>query len=104
MTNTDVFQNEAMFKQSTATEIAQLFGLHMYMGINKLPRLHLNWSPLMRLEKFCRSTVMTLKRFCQLRNNLHITNNLQRPSECGTNFTKCVFCWILFIVDAKSLK
>jgi hypothetical protein len=42
----------------------------------------------MGLEKFCRSTVMTLKRLCQLRNNLHITNNLERSSECQDQFYK----------------
>jgi hypothetical protein len=42
----------------------------------------------MGLEKFCHSTVMTLKRFCQLRNNLHITNNLEGPSECQDKFYK----------------
>jgi hypothetical protein len=71
MTNTSALQNEAMFKPTTATEIRQLFGLHMYMEINKLPLMGLD-----------RSTVITLKRLCQLRNNLHITNNLERPSEC----------------------
>jgi hypothetical protein len=70
------------------------------MGNNKLTRLHLYWSPLMVLEKFCRITVMTLKRFCLLWNNLHITNNLERPSV-RTNFTKCFLCWIVFVVDAK---
>jgi hypothetical protein len=46
------------------------------------------WSPLMGLEKFCHSTMMMLKRFCQLRNNLHITNNLEGPSECQDKFYK----------------
>jgi hypothetical protein len=50
MTNIYALQNVAMFKPTTATEIHQLFGLHMYMGINKLPRLQLYWSPLMGLE------------------------------------------------------
>jgi hypothetical protein len=84
MANIYALQNDAIFKPTTATEIRQLFDL----GINKRPRLHFYWSPLMVLEKFCCSTVMTLKRFCQLWNNLHITNNLERPSECKENFYK----------------
>jgi hypothetical protein len=88
MTNIYALQNDALFKATTATEIYQLFGLHMYMGINKLPRLHLYWSLLLGLEKFYRSTVMRLKRFCQLQNNLHITSNLERPSDCQDKFYK----------------
>jgi hypothetical protein len=52
MTNIYALQNDAIFKLATATEIRQFFGLHMYMGINKLPRLHLYWSQLMDLEIF----------------------------------------------------
>jgi hypothetical protein len=75
-------------KKTSPTEIQQLIGLHMYMGCNKLPRLRLYWSPLMGLEKFSHFSIMTLKRFSQLRNNLHLVNNLERPSECTDKFFK----------------
>jgi hypothetical protein len=88
MTNIYALQNDAICKPTAATEIHQLFGLQLYMGINKLPRLHLYWFSLMGLKKFCRSTVTMLKRFCQLQNNLHITNNLEHPSERQDKFYK----------------
>jgi hypothetical protein len=52
MTNIYALQSDTMFKPTSATEICPLFGLHMYKGINKLPRIQLNWSPLMGLEKY----------------------------------------------------
>jgi hypothetical protein len=42
----------------------------------------------MGLDKFCHCTVMTLKPLGQLQNNLHFTNNLERPSECQDKFYK----------------
>jgi hypothetical protein len=50
MTNKYALQNNALFKPTTATEMGQLFGLHMYMEIKKLPRLHIYWSLLLGLE------------------------------------------------------
>jgi hypothetical protein len=88
MTNVYAMQHDVIFKPTDSSEIRQLFGLHMYMGCNKLPRLHLYWCPKMGLEKFHRSTVIGRRRFCQLRNNLHIVNNLERPSDCKDKFYK----------------
>jgi Transposase IS4 len=87
-TNIYALQNGSKIKETTVPEIRQLIGLHMYMGCNKLPRLQLYWSPLMGLQKFSHSSIMNLKRFCQLRNNLHLVNNLERPSDCNDKFFK----------------
>jgi hypothetical protein len=82
MTNVYAMQNDVIFKPTNSSEILQLFGHHMYMSCNELPRLHLYWSSRMELEKFQRSTVIGTRRFCTLRKNLHIVNNLVRPSDC----------------------
>jgi Transposase IS4 len=87
-TNIYALQNDSIIKETNPSEIRQLIGLHMYMGCNKLPRLRLYWSPLMGLGKFNHSSIMTQKRFCQLRNNLHLVNNLERPSDCKDKFFK----------------
>jgi hypothetical protein len=42
----------------------------------------------MGLEKFSHFSTMTLKRFSQLRNTLHLVNNLERLSECTDKFLK----------------
>jgi hypothetical protein len=35
---------------------------------------------------FQKSTTMTSNRFCQLRNNLHIVDNLEKPENCSDKF------------------
>jgi hypothetical protein len=82
MTNAYAMQNDAILKPTYSSVIRQLFGLHMYMGCKKLPMLHFYWSPRLGPEKFQRITVIGRRCFCQLRNNLHIVNNPERPSAC----------------------
>jgi hypothetical protein len=82
MTNIYTLQNNAVFKHTDFKNIRQLFGLHMYMGCNKLPRFRMYWSLAMDLGKFQRTPTMSLRHFSQLRNNLNIVNSLQRPIDC----------------------
>jgi hypothetical protein len=81
MTNVYALQNNVVFKPTDIMEMRQLFGLHMYMGCNKLPRLRMHWSLAMDLGKFQWTSTMSLRHFSQLRNNLHIANNLERPND-----------------------
>ncbi len=79
-------QNHTKFETTDASEIRILFGLHMMMGWIKLPRVSMYWSRLLDLKTFKES--MTLERFFQLRTNLHIVNNLERPMNNTDKFYK----------------
>lgn len=79
-------KNVNNFALTKGSEIKILFGLHMLMGIIKLPRVKMYWSPIFNLEIFKSS--MTCKRFFQLRNNLHIVNNFEKPNDCVDKFYK----------------
>lgn len=79
-------QNVKNWEPTNASEMKVLFGLHMLMGILKLPRVQMYWLPLFNLEMF--KTSMTCQRFFQLRNNLHITTNLKKPENCVDKFYK----------------
>lgn len=78
--------NRVSFKPTNTAEIRSLFGLHMLMGYIKLPRVKMYWSAEMNLQTF--KTTMTCDRFFQLRNNLHIVNNLERPTDCEDKLFK----------------
>lgn len=79
-------QNRVTFEPTNASEIKILFGLHMMMGWIKLPRVSMYWSRLLDLKTFKES--MTSERFFQLRTNLHIVNNLEKPSNNNDKFYK----------------
>lgn len=78
--------NVSGYKPTDANEIKRLFGLHILMGCLKFPRLRLYWSPILNLEIFNKN--MSCKRFCQLRQNLHVADNLDRPKNCTDKFYK----------------
>lgn len=79
-------QNRSSFMPTDAAEMKVLFGLHMTMGYIKLPRVSMYWSALVNLEIF--KSNMTCDRFFQLRNNLHIVNNLEKPTDGTDKFYK----------------
>lgn len=79
-------QNQVSFKPTSASEIKVLFGLHMMMGWIKLPRVSMYWSRLLNLTTFKES--MTSERFFQLRTNLHVVNNLDKPADNNDKFYK----------------
>jgi hypothetical protein len=74
MTNAYVIQKNVVFKPADVMEMRQLFGIHMYIGCAKLPRLRIYWSLVMDLGKFQRTSTMSLRHFSQLCNNLNIAN------------------------------
>jgi Transposase IS4 len=90
MTNRHAYQNPSKigFVQTYTDEIKQLFALHILMGCNKMSRLRNYWNRRMGPAVFQDSTTMTPKRFCQLRNNLHIVDNLKKPADCADKFYK----------------
>jgi hypothetical protein len=50
MTNVYALQKNVVFKPTDVMEMRQLFGLHLYMGCDKLPRLKMYWSLAMDLD------------------------------------------------------
>lgn len=79
-------QNRSSFTPTNSSEMKILFGLHIMMGWIKLPRVSLYWSNLLNLKTFKES--MTSERFFQLRTNLHIVNNLEKPKNNVDKFYK----------------
>lgn len=79
-------QNVKSFKTTDSNEIKVLFGLHMLMGIVKLPRVSMYWSHIWDLKHF--KDNMTCDRFFQLRTNLHIVNNLEKPNDNKDKYYK----------------
>lgn len=76
-TNMYVNQNNSTgFRTTNASEMKTLFGLHMLMECLKFSRIRMYWSPVLNIEIFKQH--MTSDRFFQLRNNLHIVNNLEK--------------------------
>lgn len=98
MTNRYALQNPTKnkFVPTNAGEIKQLFGLHVLMGCNKMSRLRRYWDRRMGPAIFQNSATMTSNRFCQLRNNLHIVDILERPVDCLDKFYK-VNCFSMYI-------
>ncbi len=65
------------YKHASASEIEVLVGLHMAMGVLGFPRVRMYWSSTIKTGIF-RDT-MSRDRFFQLRSNLHVVNNYERP-------------------------
>lgn len=59
----------------TLAELKQFYSLCLYMGINRLPKLHLYWStdPLYRSDLFHSGHVMSRDRFSQIQRNLRFS-------------------------------
>lgn len=79
-------KNVKSFKSTNSNEMKVLFGLHMLMGIIKLPRVSMYWSHIWDLKHF--KDNMTCDRFFQLRNNLHIVNNLDKTTDNKDKYYK----------------
>uniref|UniRef100_A0A671NB21 PiggyBac transposable element-derived protein domain-containing protein n=1 Tax=Sinocyclocheilus anshuiensis TaxID=1608454 RepID=A0A671NB21_9TELE len=74
------------FKPTSSGEIRTLIGLHLAMGVMKMPRVSMYWEAGMDIGIF-RNT-MCRDRFFQLRSHLHLFNNLERPAENNDVFYK----------------
>lgn len=88
-TNTNIYalqQGRSSFKQTTASEIEVLFALHILAGTLKFPRIHMYWDRALKVNVFQEN--MSRYRFFELRTNLHIVNNLEKPSENKDKFFK----------------
>lgn len=79
-------QSVKNFAPTNASEIKILFGLHILMGVVKLPRVKMYWWPILNLDIW--KTNMTCDRFFELRSNLHIMDNFAKPSDCVDKFFK----------------
>ncbi|XP_056116469.1 piggyBac transposable element-derived protein 3-like [Rhinichthys klamathensis goyatoka] len=78
MTNIYAEQNGVRgYKHASASEIEVLVGLHMAMGVLRLPRVRMYWSSSINIGIF--KETMSRDRFFQLRSNLHVVNNHERP-------------------------
>lgn len=74
------------FKPTSSGEIRTLIGLHLAMGVMKMPRVSMYWEAGMDIGIF-RNT-MCRDRFFQLRSHLHLVNNLEKPAENNDVFYK----------------
>ena len=74
------------YKHASISEIEALVGLHMAMGVLGLPRVRMYWSSSINIGLF-RDT-LSRDRFFQLRSNLHVVNNNERPSDNTDVFYK----------------
>lgn len=74
------------FKLTSSGEIRTLIGLHLAMGVMKMPRVSMYWEAGMDIGIF-RNT-MCRDGFFQLRSHLHLVNNLERPAENKDVFYK----------------
>ncbi|XP_056320827.1 piggyBac transposable element-derived protein 3-like [Danio aesculapii] len=74
------------YKHASASEIEVLVGLHMAMGVLGIPRVRMYWSSRISIGIF--KDTMSRDRFFQLRSNLHVVNNYERPPEDNDVFFK----------------
>jgi hypothetical protein len=69
--------------KTCAAEIRKLFGMHILMGCNHLPRIKMYWSRNLKLSFI--SSTMKRDRFFQLRTNLHFVNTVNVNESITTN-------------------
>lgn len=63
-----------MSPPATSSDIKAFFSFNGLMGVFKYPRIHLFWNQLYGMQEIM--ATMTKNRFFQLRNNLHVVDNL----------------------------
>lgn len=86
-TNIYALQTGKTFKNTSTEEIQVLIGLHIIIGcLNKFPRVRMYWERVLGINLFLDN--MTRDRFFQLRMNLHVVNNLERPQDCKDKLYK----------------
>uniref|UniRef100_A0A3B4CEN1 PiggyBac transposable element-derived protein domain-containing protein n=1 Tax=Pygocentrus nattereri TaxID=42514 RepID=A0A3B4CEN1_PYGNA len=87
--NTNVYALQSAtrcFKPTSSGEIRTLIGLHLAMGVMKMPRVSMYWEAGMDIGIF--QNTMPRYRFFQLRSHLHLVNNLEKPAENNDVFFK----------------
>lgn len=86
MTNIYSMQSDNKIKPTNTSEITGFVGLHILMGCLSFPRIRMYWDRVFNLDLF-RNT-MSRNRFFQLRTNLHVVNNLEKPQKCTDKLYK----------------
>lgn len=87
MTNLYAVQSgKARYKPTSNNEIEILFGLHMATGVFNYPVLKMYWENNISIPLFINN--MSRDRFFELRNNLHLVDNLKKPPNCQDVFYK----------------
>lgn len=87
-TNLYSVQRKGTSINSTSGEIRQLIGLQMFMSIFNLPTYRMYWAKETRYPPI--ADVMSVNRYKLLRENLHVSDNLQRddPENAGNKLYK----------------
>ncbi|XP_022174122.1 piggyBac transposable element-derived protein 3-like [Myzus persicae] len=87
--NTNLYaiqKNLTNFKATNQQEIRVLIAIHLIMGCLKFPRVRMYWEENFKVPSVFNS--MSRDRFFQLRQNLHIINNLDIPNNNHDKFVK----------------
>uniref|UniRef100_A0A8D0AN67 PiggyBac transposable element-derived protein domain-containing protein n=1 Tax=Sander lucioperca TaxID=283035 RepID=A0A8D0AN67_SANLU len=87
--NTNVYAMQSgtlSFKPTSPGEIRTVIGLHLDMGVMKMPRVSMYWEAGMDIGIF--QNTMPRDRFFQLRSHLHLVNNLEKPADNNDVFFK----------------
>lgn len=87
--NTNIYALQSCytnFKTTNPDEIKALIGLHIAIGNLKFPRVRMYWDKFVGIGLFL--DTMSRDRFFQLRNALHIVNNLERPADSSDKLYK----------------
>ena len=87
--NTNVYAMQSgtlSFKPTSSGEIRTLIGLHLAMGVMKMPRVSMYWEAKMDIGIF--KNTMPRDRFFQLQAHLHLVNNSEKPAEDNDVFFK----------------
>ncbi|CAL4128409.1 unnamed protein product, partial [Meganyctiphanes norvegica] len=85
-TNMFYMQNTGKNLNVTPGEIQTLIGIHIEMGTVTYPQLRLYWGQTRRYDLI--ADAMTFNRFSNLRNNLHMVNNLDHDVNSTDKFWK----------------
>lgn len=79
-------QNLTNFKATNQQEIRVLIAIHLIIGFLKFPRVRMYWEKNFKVQSVFNS--MSRDRFFQLRQNLHIINNLDFYNSNHDKFVK----------------
>lgn len=85
-TNMYAMQSDSAMKPCTLDEVTTLVGLHILTGCLQYPRLRLYWDTVFSCTVF--KDNMSVNRFFQLRQNLHLVDTLARPEGCHDRLWK----------------
>lgn len=76
-TNLYALRNRVVFSPTTPEEIRKFLGINIMMGTLPYPRVRLYWEPKFAITLI--SNAMPVNRFFKLRQNVHITDDSDKP-------------------------